>query len=121
MFVITFTSTDLPTNVPFTRSPATSQWALYVVSAVSCVLVVLLLIAVIKLYQNKKRYGRFIIVDDPIEKLDPEKPLIEQTAKLWYDNEWEFLASGIHLGNSFCYHFNTESIVTAGCTVYTSL
>ena len=60
----------------------------------------LLLIAVLKLYQNKKRYGRFIIVDDPIEKLDPERPLIEQTAKLWYDNEWEFPASGIHLGNS---------------------
>ena len=76
------------------------EQALYIVSAVSCLLVVLLLIAVLKLYQNKKRYGRFIIVDDPIEKLDPERPLIEQTAKLWYDNEWEFPASGIHLGNS---------------------
>ena len=65
----------------------------------------LLLVAVLKLYQNKKRYGRFIIVDDPIEILDPEKPLIEQTAKLWYDNEWEFPASGINLGNSFCCHF----------------
>ena len=93
-------SVALPTteNLIGTSPFAVVQW--YIFSGTVFLLVIVIFIVCLKLYKNKKRYGKFRVIADPIAKLDPKKPMIDQTDKLWYDYQWEFPSKGIHIGKS---------------------
>ena len=54
-------------------------------------------------------YGGFYIftlppMPDYIKKLDPGKPLLEQTHKLPYDTEWEFPRDRLQIGKTRALH-----------------
>ena len=79
------------------RAPAPDNSKKYVVviGCVSFAVLVIVIIVAMVLYKRKKAYGGFYILTLPpltdyIKKLDPGKPLTEQTNKLPYDAEWEF-------------------------------
>lgn len=75
--------------------PNNSKKYAVVIGCVSFFVLAIVIIVAVVLYKRKKIYGGFYILTLPpltdyIKKLDPHKPLTEQTNKLPYDAEWEF-------------------------------
>ena len=65
--------------------------------------IVLLLFIIVVLYRRKKLYGGFYILTLPpmpdyIKKLDPSRPIQEQTNKLPLCAEWEFPRNRLTIG-----------------------
>jgi hypothetical protein len=80
-----------------------SKPALIAIVVSGSLVILLLLVIIFVLYRRKKLYGGFYILTLPpmpdyIKKLDPSRPLQEQTHKLPLCPEWEFSRNRLSLG-----------------------
>lgn len=82
-----------------------------IAALIAALLIIILLVALtVILYKRKRLYGGFYILSVPpspdyFKKLDPTRPLSEQTSKLPYFPEWEYPRNKIRLSEWCDFHY----------------